>query len=878
MYTLKVENKYGEVMELTHNSAYVITSIDGIDPPQAVINTTRNASADGSVYNSAYVDNRTITITLAINESAEDNRINLYRYFKPKYPVKLYYKNEERDVYIAGYVQNMPITFFNQKQIAQITIICPDPFFVGAEEGVTEFSSVESLFEFPFNIEEAYNILPNTMESETIGGVLFTVNADKTVEAVGSSSDFVSAYVNETGISLEAGTYVLYGCAAGGSPSTYRLQAFAGSAESPTLEVNDYGAGASFELTETTTIKVRIYTNGAINELFKPMIFTRDALEYGTASGSPAHFTDGSDNALEECETEINAVQDLHGYDKPWAGGAGKNKCFNALGNVQSESAYLYPQGDGLTIAINNATRTAYAKVAQNTDIVFSCKETPQRYIAYGLDDYPDVNVTCHSLTVTQLATNQYKFNSGAYEYIAFYYCNDVQNIPDDVMIEQNTQATTYEPYSNICPIVGQSEVNVSVNGVNQWDEEWINGYIGNSGQIISDGNSIASKNYIPVDATKTYYGVNPSGRSLRIASYREDYSWISNQSVNNTTFTLPSGAKYIKLSCYNYGATYADNISINYPSTETDYHKYGGGSITTIPLGREVYGGTLNVKTGLLTDNVGDLISFTSDNTNVWSGAVTSTQGITRFYTTPSYVGRTLLRADSYKISPNYNTEKDIITTSVDGRIIITPTFGQGKTLEEFKALLVDYPFNIEMTLATPQTYQLTKAQVRSIVGENYIDSDTGEIEVKYIIYTDIDRNYQKYGSGGGVEFSVIIINRETNVYNGGDVETGAVITLQIEGVVKDPKIYNVETNEYFILDDLTLQDGDVVTINTVKKQKSVTLLRDGAVTNLIGKVRFGSTWFQLFPLDNTFIATAELYPENMLVTFTISNLFEGV
>ena len=67
MFKLSVENKYGEVLELSQNPAYVIKLIDGIDPPDAVINTARNANADGSVFNSAYIDNRTITITLAIN-------------------------------------------------------------------------------------------------------------------------------------------------------------------------------------------------------------------------------------------------------------------------------------------------------------------------------------------------------------------------------------------------------------------------------------------------------------------------------------------------------------------------------------------------------------------------------------------------------------------------------------------------------------------------------------------------------------------------------------------------------------------------------------------------------------------------------------------
>ena len=154
MYSLIVENKYKQQMELTHNEAYVIESIEGIDPPEAVINTTRNANADGSVYNSAYVKERQIIITLAINAPAEENRIQLYKYFKSKYPVKLYYKNNSRNVSIEGYCKKPMIEFFNKKEIAQITILCPNPFFSGNKQEVTDFSSVNPLFEFPFSIEE----------------------------------------------------------------------------------------------------------------------------------------------------------------------------------------------------------------------------------------------------------------------------------------------------------------------------------------------------------------------------------------------------------------------------------------------------------------------------------------------------------------------------------------------------------------------------------------------------------------------------------------------------------------------------------------------------------------------------------------------------
>lgn len=155
MFTLIAENKYGQQLELTNNEAYEITNIDGLDPPDSVINTTRNAYADGSVYNSAYIDNRTITITMSINGPAESNRIELYRYFKTKFPVRLYYQNDTRNVYIDGYVKSMPIAFFDKKQVVQIVVFCPKPLFNGAESTATSFSNVVGLFEFPFSIAAA---------------------------------------------------------------------------------------------------------------------------------------------------------------------------------------------------------------------------------------------------------------------------------------------------------------------------------------------------------------------------------------------------------------------------------------------------------------------------------------------------------------------------------------------------------------------------------------------------------------------------------------------------------------------------------------------------------------------------------------------------
>lgn len=268
MFTLIAQNKYGEQLELTHNSAYVIESIDGIDPPDAVINTTRNANADGSVFNSSYIDNRQITITLAINGPAEPNRIALYQYFKSKYPVRLFYKNGTRDVYIDGYVQNIQIAFFEKKQIAQITVICPNPLFNGVMDSVTEFSHVEDLFEFPFSIESE-DLFTITAESTETAGITYTIDEENgTVTATGTAT--AAANIILGSISLKAGqTYGLHGCPEGGGGSTYRLywQGISGN--------YDEGEGCYYtpEEDETRNIRVVVYTGATVDDLvFTPVV------------------------------------------------------------------------------------------------------------------------------------------------------------------------------------------------------------------------------------------------------------------------------------------------------------------------------------------------------------------------------------------------------------------------------------------------------------------------------------------------------------------------------------------------------------------------------------------------------------------------------
>lgn len=172
MLSLKIENHKGEILGITQNPAYTITSITGLNPAAANINTIDGALLDGAIFNSSKVGMRNIVINFVIENPAEKNRVELYRYIKVKKPCMVYIQNGRRDVYIDGYIETLDIGFFDNKQTAQISIICPQPYFIDAETQEVEFSHTLALFKFPFSISNS-----GVEMSETLSGDELYFNA-----------------------------------------------------------------------------------------------------------------------------------------------------------------------------------------------------------------------------------------------------------------------------------------------------------------------------------------------------------------------------------------------------------------------------------------------------------------------------------------------------------------------------------------------------------------------------------------------------------------------------------------------------------------------------------------------------------------------------
>lgn len=217
MYFLAIENHKGERLNLTQNPKYSVTNIEGLTPPQANINTAINANFDGSVFRNSRLTDRNIVITLAIEGNAEANRIELYRYIKAKKQCTIYYRNGRRDVSIVGYVESLNVGIFEQKEIAQVSILCPKPYFADVVQTILDMSATSAMFEFPFSMpDEGIEFSTLTVATESIVQNLGDVETGAVIifHATGPASN-PAIYNVDTGesfkvnISMSAGDLVI---------------------------------------------------------------------------------------------------------------------------------------------------------------------------------------------------------------------------------------------------------------------------------------------------------------------------------------------------------------------------------------------------------------------------------------------------------------------------------------------------------------------------------------------------------------------------------------------------------------------------------------------------------------------------------------------
>ena len=291
----------------------------------------------------------------------------------------------------------------------------------------------------------------------------------------------------------------------------------------------------------------------------------------------------------------------------------------------------------------------------------------------------------------------------------------------------------------NVRPITGFSSANVSVSGVNPWDEQWELGtYDAEANTVIKlvDNIHIRSKNPIRVVPNHTYY-MNSAGKNAHLivadANGNVLYRTIT---LNNGTFTTPADSAFVYFNMSQaYGTTYNNDISINYQSSDTQYHAFNGNTYP-VSLGQTVYGGLLDVTTGLLTVTyaIDTFNSFTLSGYELNGYRMTNTLSHTPKAGYGNFLCNCFTRATSY--ADAVGSVKNSICYTSSG-VILLNYYKDGSYVKDITALNSALPTEgckIAYELATPQTIQLTPTQISAIVGTNNVFTDTnGDTSVVY-------------------------------------------------------------------------------------------------------------------------------------------------
>ena len=535
-----------------------------------------------------------------------------------------------------------------------------------------------------------------------------------------------------------------------------------------------------------------------------------------SASGSVVSFEGEEDEAVKSIAASITPTQDLHGYDYPWPAGGGKN-IFDYT-RLQSD--------DGLTVTIAQ-TGTVSISGLPTRETVFLC-----RYDITDLLQDGTYTLSQSQFFGAQLYSEVLSRNKDGT--ISYYGCANVlsRNIPVDkslvdayeiyvvarksawgeesktfsctFQLEKGSTATTYAPYSNICPIAGRTEATVWRTGKNLLadtnfkDSFFVNGVTFtrvSGGHYKASGtcnpaawllcmNTIVDRHNIPVSLPTGTYTLSSGNPKIRCYVYRgEGYSDYVQQTESVTSQNMPvTGVRYL----INAGATFDDDdiyLQLVDGSVAIPYEPYSG---TSYPVSWQseagtVYGGTVDVVSGTLTVDKAEIVFNGSERWTPYGKEGYYLPLNTMEKKLQNYEGAILCdKLPTFRSSyvKDYQDAAYGITgwsnTSSAGNNYIYIKGGEieATSAGTIKAWLAENPIQVVYALATPQTYQLSEEEIEVLIGTNNVWADSGDVNVKWSINPHILRNPTRFasrpkirvkGSGNGtltIENGVIVVN----------------------------------------------------------------------------------------------------------------------
>jgi len=402
----------------------------------------------------------------------------------------------------------------------------------------------------------------------------------------------------------------------------------------------------------------------AIDEIEEDISDIQDKIDVSleSVSGNPISIADlkSSQLAVNPVIT-YNPIQDLHGQSKPYPAGGGKNLIPLTLSAIQTASVNSTPTGSwsgntwnsgvGITIEVlcdsaNNVSGLKVNGTATSNIIFLLASNMSMQNQQYTLSGCPSGgSAETYRMDARNMATsimiddgNGVTFNSAerndGHVVIRVGSGTQVSNAIFKPQLESGSTKTAFAPYSNICPISGYDKIEVLSCGRNLFDisKVAITSAVSVSGTTITKGETAynydlwtGSTGQLTASAKKLFlkagtYVISFTSTASNTIIWVDGIDEVTLQPKFNintnlssgTTFTVPT-ASWVCLKITQGVGTWS-NIQIEEASTPTTYVPYHKTTDLSESLGQTVYGGLLDVRSGIFTKIWGYIASYAGE------------------------------------------------------------------------------------------------------------------------------------------------------------------------------------------------------------------------------------------------------------------------
>ena len=512
---------------------------------------------------------------------------------------------------------------------------------------------------------------------------------------------------------------------------------------SPIVTVTKSGSAATITITDKNGTTTATVSDGEVTQ--EQLDTKAPAVTETTESSAIANFPDGADDMpLHNILAEINPVQDLT-YGDPYPAGGGVNK-FDGSAVTTTHSSNWGIDWNATTNVLTITQKTSYTTGTPT----FSLNLPSGTYVV----SYQSISETGKISLYTDGSWVK-SLNNGVTFTLDSTKTNEIRFANVTVtkfQLESGSTATAYFPYSNICPISGWTGCNVTRTGKNlcpkftSGTSSGLTYTVSDNGEVTVTGTNTGTAFFsIPFTLKAGTYTLNgaPTGGQLTIRSANgggapsSAFSGTFDDFGSGATFTVSETASAwlnIRSVAGTHNDIYKPMIRLA-SDTDNTYEPYQSNTVTLSwqTEAGTVYGGTIDVATGLLTVTWA-MITINGSTSLQVNGATANTSKFGVFVTGKAN-GKTNILSNLFAYPVGVIDAVGVVIGR-DGNNFVEFSLPHdvAQTKAAGQAWFADNPTQLCYELATPQTYQLTPQEVlHALYGVNNVWADTGNVSVTY-------------------------------------------------------------------------------------------------------------------------------------------------